>query len=148
MQCNTISHKKKNEIMPLAATWMQLEILIVSERSQRKTNVMWYPLYVESKIQRKSIYLHNKNRLTDIENSLVVAKREGRTGSSGLADANHYTENGSQQGPTVEHREWYSISCDNHHGKECEKNIYVCTNESLCCTAEINTTLCKSTIRQ
>ena len=31
---------KKNEIMPFAATWMQLEILIVSEVRKRKTNTI------------------------------------------------------------------------------------------------------------
>ena len=44
-----LSHKK-NEIMPFVATWMDLEIIILSEASQRKTNTMWYHLYVESKI--------------------------------------------------------------------------------------------------
>ena len=38
---------KKNE-MPFAATWIDLEIIIPSEVSQRKKNTIWYHLYVES----------------------------------------------------------------------------------------------------
>ena len=34
-----LSHKK-NEIMPFAATWMELEIIIQSEVSQTKTNTI------------------------------------------------------------------------------------------------------------
>ena len=31
---------KKNEIMPFATTWMDLEIIILSELSQKKTNTI------------------------------------------------------------------------------------------------------------
>ena len=34
-----LSHKK-NEIMPFAATWIDLEMIIVSELSQRKTSII------------------------------------------------------------------------------------------------------------
>ena len=39
---------KKNEIMPFVATWMNLEIIILSEVSQRE-NDKCHHLYVESK---------------------------------------------------------------------------------------------------
>ena len=44
-----LSHKKTNEIMPFAATWMDLEIITLSELCQRKTNTIWYHLHVGSK---------------------------------------------------------------------------------------------------
>ena len=39
---------KKNEIMPYAATWMDIEIVILS-LSNKKPNIIWYHLYVEFK---------------------------------------------------------------------------------------------------
>ena len=35
------SARKKNEAMPFRATWAQLEIIILSEVSQRETNI-WH----------------------------------------------------------------------------------------------------------
>ena len=78
------SATKKNEIMPFAAIWMDLEIIILSKVCQKETNTIWYHLYVESKIWHKWTYLQNRNRLTDIENRLVVAKGEGGWGMDGL----------------------------------------------------------------
>ena len=54
--CPTLSNPmdysaiKKNEIMPFAAIWMDLEIIILSEVRPRETQVSWYRLHVESKI--------------------------------------------------------------------------------------------------
>ena len=44
-----ITHKKKNEMLPFVTTWMDLENIMLSEVSQRKTNTVCYYLYVESK---------------------------------------------------------------------------------------------------
>ena len=40
--------RKKNKRMLFAATWMDLEIVILSEVSQTKTNIGRYHLYMES----------------------------------------------------------------------------------------------------
>ena len=36
---------KKNKVMPFAATWMQLEILILSDKSQKEKNNTIYHIY-------------------------------------------------------------------------------------------------------
>ena len=41
---------KKDEIMPFAVTWMDLEIIILSEVSHKENDkYIWYHLYVEPK---------------------------------------------------------------------------------------------------
>ena len=41
---------KKNKIMPLAATWVDLEIVTLSEvKSDKRRNIIQHPVYVKSK---------------------------------------------------------------------------------------------------
>ena len=62
--------------MPFAETWMDLEIIALSEISQTKTNTIWYSLYVESKKIDVDELIYKSDRLTDLENKLKVTKRD------------------------------------------------------------------------
>ena len=74
----------KNEILPFAATWMDLEIIILSEvKSDRERQISYDVTYTWNlKNWNKWTYLQNRNRLTDIENKLTVTK--GETGRDKL----------------------------------------------------------------
>ena len=76
---------QKNKIMPFAATWMDLEIVLLTEVSQIKTNIT-YHLYVDSKTWHKWTYVWNGNRFTGIETRPVDVKEEGRLGMEVLGD--------------------------------------------------------------
>ena len=70
------SAMKKNEILPFATTWMDLEGIMLSEVSQTETN-MYDITYMWNfkKIQQTSE--EEWSRLTDAENKLVVASGGG-----------------------------------------------------------------------
>ena len=76
-----LSHKEEWN-NAFVATWMDLEIIITSEVNQTKINIMQHHFYVESRIWHKWNYLPNRNRLTNIEKRLVVAK--GEEGGGGM----------------------------------------------------------------
>ena len=71
---------KKNEIMLLAATWMKLEIIILSEVSQKdkEKHAIWSHLYAKSEIQHKQTC--HRNRLTDIEEDIIFKEGRGMQG--------------------------------------------------------------------
>ena len=70
-----LTHKKEWN-NAICRNMMQVEIITLREVRKRKTNTIWYHLYVESKIWHKRTYLQDRNRLTDIKNRLVFAKGE------------------------------------------------------------------------
>ena len=51
--------QEKKEMVPCAAAWVHLEMIILSEARWRKTDAMCYHLYVESK-KMIQIYVHTK----------------------------------------------------------------------------------------
>ena len=69
--------------MPFAATWMDLESIILSEVSQRRRNIVWLPSYVESKKMIQTNLLIEQKQTHDLENELMVARAEAKDGEKG-----------------------------------------------------------------
>ena len=61
----------KNEIMLLAATWMDLEIMILSELSQRQIS---YIIYMWNLKKGTNELTYKTERVTDVENKLMVTR--------------------------------------------------------------------------
>ena len=62
--------------MLFAATWLDLQIFIVSEASQRKTNIVWHHLYVESKKDKNDL-IYKTEVDSQTENKLMVTEGDG-----------------------------------------------------------------------
>ena len=80
---------KKNEIKPLAATWMDLENVIQSGVRQKRRNIIWHPLYVKSKKEMMQMNLVTKQRETHRLRKQTYGCWEGKIGS--LESVNIYT---------------------------------------------------------
>ena len=68
---------KKEQSDVICSKWMDLEMIILSEVSQVKANIIWYLLYVISEKKIQMNLFKNKNRPTDTENNLMVTNEEG-----------------------------------------------------------------------
>ena len=98
---------------------------------------------MDSKIQHKGSYLQDRNRLTDIEDRLVVTKGEGVWGEKewefGISGCKLlYREQINDKALLYSTGNNIQYPVTNPNGREYEKEYIT---ESLCCTAEINTTL-------
>jgi len=64
--------------MPFAATWMDLQIIILRKVSQTKTNSMRYHLYVKSekKMRQVNIFTKQKRRAHKLRKQTLVTKVE------------------------------------------------------------------------
>jgi len=71
----TLLSHEKNEIVPFAAPWMDLEIIILSEVRQRKTNTIRHHLHMKSKTMIKMCTYETETD-SDLENKLKVTKEK------------------------------------------------------------------------
>ena len=74
---------------------MEVGTLILSDMSERAKQIPYDITYICNNMWHKWNYLQERNKLMDLENRLVIVKREGKglggTGSLGLVDANYWT---------------------------------------------------------
>ena len=84
---------KRNEILPIAVTWMALDSVMLSEISQTKTNTVCIS-HVDSKKDNKVVNIIKKedHRYKRTNQWLLVGrgKGEGQYRSRGVRDTNYY----------------------------------------------------------
>ena len=92
--------------------------------------------------------LSTKQKQTHRLRKQTYGYQRGKVGGSklGVWDWHVHTavfKTDNQQGPTVQHRDLYSIFCNNRNGKRIWKrrDTCICITESFCCIPETNTTL-------
>ena len=65
-----------DEIIPFAATWMDLEIVTLNEVNQKQKDKYHMVALTYEISNMTQMNLQNRNRLIDIENKLMVTKGE------------------------------------------------------------------------
>ena len=140
---------KKNEIMPLEATWMVLEIVRLHEVSQTEKEISYDIPYMWN-LKKKWTYLQNRKRLADLGTKFVAGGKSGGKRRSGSLGCNAYTaafDIDSQQGPTYSSGN-SALSYGRLDGRGAWERMDTCVSmaESLCRSPETVTTLLRSYI--
>ena len=89
--------------MPFATTWMDLEGIMLSEISQRKTNTVCYQLYVEYKEKNRSRLIQRTNRWLS---EWWVSGDMGEIDKRGLTSTNFQLKVNKSWQCNVQHREY------------------------------------------
>ena len=77
----------KNAIMPFEVTWRDIEVFILSEVRQRKTNFIWYHLYVESnffKWHKMNLFTKKKQSYRYQKTNKLNGYQMGNLGGGGI----------------------------------------------------------------
>ena len=111
-------------------------------RQKEKDKYHMIITYLESNVQYKWTYLQKRNKLTDIEKRLVVAKGKGEgvgwTRCLGLVDANYCLRNGQAMRScciaqrTISNHLWWKNMKDNLRKINVCVCVCVCVTVSLC----------------
>ena len=82
---------KRNNIVPFAELWMDLQTVIKSDvKSKREKQMSYNTIYMwDLEKCYRWTYLQNRNRETDVENKLTDTKGEGRVGWIGRWGLTH-----------------------------------------------------------
>ena len=124
----TISKQKISDAINQIKT-----IIHIRKASQRKTNILWYHLYLDSK-KRIQMNLFAEQKQTHTFWKQTYGYQRGKGGwrdGLGVWDWHKHTAVCGmigQWGPVVQHRELCPILCDNLYGKRTWKivDVYTC----------------------
>ena len=99
--CSSI---KQDEILPFPATWMNTQMVILSEISQRKTIII--NTWNLKKMIQMNLFTNIHNRLTQLENKFIPKEIAGggvgrEKLGCGMKYTRYYIKTGKQQGPAA-----------------------------------------------
>ena len=69
---------KINDIMPFVTTWMDLEIILLSEDQTEKDKYLWYCLRVKSKKMIQMNLCTKQKQIYGLKKKFMVTKEKGK----------------------------------------------------------------------